>query len=216
MASLTLHLKCHRICTNRYSIQYQYKLLNLVLKRHTGEIIHASLNAPGSWHDARVARPLYELLSDKLPVGYYLVADTAFPQGAGRCPGKIHAPLQEGSSLPNDLDELSHALAFNRQLLSFRQSAEWGMRSLQGSFGRLRVPLPIEDIPFRQDLLEICVRLHNVRVRCVGINQTRNVYQPIWAPTEEAWLWSEFERLTFGEIRARDQVSRFHFGVQAQ
>ena len=90
------------------------------------------------------------------------------------------------------------------------------MRSLQGAFGRLCVPLPIDDLPSRQDLLEICVRLHNVRVRCVGISQIRNVYQPIWAPVEEARLWSEFERLTFGEIRARDQVSRFHFGVQAQ
>ena len=156
------------------------------------------------------------MLSEKLPVGYYLVSDTAFPQGAGRCPGKIHAPLQAGSNLPDDPDELSHVLAFNRQLLSVRQSVEWGMRSLQGAFGRLRVPLPIEDLQFRQDLLEICIRLHKVRVRCVGINQILNVYQPIWALVEEAWLWSEFKRLTFGEIRARDQVSRFHFGVQTQ
>ena len=187
-----------------------------MLNRYTGEIIHASLNAPGSWHDSRVARPLYELLSEKLPTGYYLVSDTAFPQGTGWCPGKIRAPLQAGSILPTDPDELAHVLLFNRQLLSFRQSVEWGMRSLQGAFGRLRVPLPIEDLPFRQDLLEICVRLHNVRVRCVGISQIRNVYQPLWAPVEEARLWSEFERLTFGQIRANDQVGRFHFDVQAQ
>ena len=156
------------------------------------------------------------MLSEKLPVGYYLVSDTAFPQGASRCPGKIRTPLQAGSNLLDNPDELSHVLTFNCQLLSFWQSVEWGMRSLQGAFGRLHVPLPIEDLQFRQDLLEICIRLHNVRVQCVGINQILNVYQPIWAPVEEAWLWSEFERLTFGEIRARDQVSRFHFGVQTQ
>ena len=144
------------------------------------------------------------------------MSDTAFPQGAGRCPGKIRAPLQAGSNLPSDLDELAHVLTFNRQLLLFQQSVEWGMRSLRGAFGRLHVPLPIEDLPFRQDLLEICIRLHNVRVRCVGISQIRNVYQPIWTPVEEVWLWSEFERLTFGQIRARDQVSRFHFSVQAR
>jgi len=91
-----------------------------------------------------------------------MVADTAFPQGAGRCPGKIRAPLQAGANLPVDPEELTYVLAFNRQLLSFRQSAEWGMRSLQGAFGRLRVPLPIEDPSSRQDLLEICVRLHNI------------------------------------------------------
>ena len=74
-----------------------------------------------------------------------MVSDMAFPQGAGRCPGKICAPLPAGSNLPANLDELAHVLAFNRQLLSFRQSVEWGMRSLQGAFNRLRVPLPIED-----------------------------------------------------------------------
>jgi len=183
---------------------------------YTGEIIYTCLNAPGSWHDSRVARPLYDVLAEVLPVGYYLVSDTAFPQGSGRCPGKIHAPLQAGSNLPGDPGELSQVLAFNRQLVSLRQSAEWGMRALQGVFGRLRVPLPIEDILFRQDLLEICIRLHNVRVRCVGINQILNVYQPVWAPVEDAWLWAQFEQVTFGEIRATDQVTRFHFGAQAQ
>ena len=90
------------------------------------------------------------------------------------------------------------------------------MWALQGAFGRLRVPLPIEDILFRQDLLEICIQLHNVRVRCVGINQILNVYQPVWAPVEDVWLWAQFEQVTFGEIRAMDQVTQFHFGAQAQ
>lgn len=127
------------------------------LKQHTGEIIHATLNAPGSWHDSRVTRPLYETLGEKLPAGYYMVSDSAFPQGASRCPGKIRAPLTAGSALPDDPDKLNQLFAFNRELLSFWQSAEWGMRLLQGAFGRLRVPLPIKDLPFRQDLLEICV-----------------------------------------------------------
>ena len=90
--------------------------------------------------------------------------------------------------MPDDPDELAEVLGFNRQLLSLRQSAEWGMRALQGSVGRRRSPLPIEDIRFRQDLLEICTRLHNVRVRCVGINQILNIYQPLWVPVEDAWL----------------------------
>jgi len=178
--------------------------------------MYACLNAPGSWHDSRVVCPLYDVLAEALPDGYYLVSDTAFPRGAGRCPGKICAALQAGSNLPDDPKELVEVLDFNRQLLSLRQSVEWGMRALQGSFGRLRIPLAIEDIAFRQDLLEICTRLHNVRVCCVGINQILNVYQPMWAPVEDAWLWSQFERVMFGEIRVADQVRRFYFGVQAQ
>ena len=169
------------------------------LIRSLGEIIYACLNAPGSWHDSRVARPLYDMLAETLPEGYYFVSDTAFPQGSGRCPGKIRAPLHAGSSLPNDPEELSQVIAFNRQLVSYRQSVEWGMWALQGAFGRLRVPLPIGDICFRQDLLEICVRLHNVRVRNVGINQILNVYQPMWAPVGDAWLWAQFKRATFGD-----------------
>lgn len=191
-------------------------ILNSRLTSCLGEIVHATLNAPGSWHDARVARPLFEVLSQQLPPGRYMAADSAFPQGAGRCPGKIRAPLTANSVLPEDQEGLARITAFNRDLVSFRQSAEWGMRSLRGAFGRLRVPLPIGDMEFRQDVLEICVRLHNLRVRCVGINQIRNVYQPLWAPVEDAWLWAEFERLTFGEIRAGDMVSRFHFGAHGR
>ncbi|KZV61810.1 hypothetical protein PENSPDRAFT_592328, partial [Peniophora sp. CONT] len=65
-------------------------------------------------------------------------------------------------------------------LLSYRQTAEWGMCALQGSFGRLRVPLEIENSERRGDLLETCLRLHNVRTAVVGISQIRNVYEPIW------------------------------------
>lgn len=136
---MSLHLHQQVWCS--YVVQ-----TNSILKCYTGEIIHASLNAPGSRHDSRVAYPLYKVLSEKLPVGYYLVSNTTFPQGASQCPGKICTPLQAGSNLPNDLNELSHIFTFNHQLLSFQQSAEWGMQSLQGTFGCLHVPLPIEDL----------------------------------------------------------------------
>jgi hypothetical protein len=157
----------------------------LVLIHYIGEIIYACLNAPGSWHDSRVARPLYDVLAEELPVGHYLVSDTAFPQGTGRCPGKICAPLLAGSNLPDDPEELRHVLTFNRQLVSLRQSAEWGMRALQGAFGRLCVPLTIEDIPFRQDLLEVCAcQNHSAdagRARAKGLvlrGRTVDVFTP--------------------------------------
>ncbi len=49
----------------------------------------ASLNAPGSWHDSHVARPIYNMLQYKVPHGYYLVADSAFPRGTGSIKDKI-------------------------------------------------------------------------------------------------------------------------------
>ena len=60
----------------------------------TGTILDAIINAPGSWHDSRVALPVYAHLRRDTPDGPYLVADTAFPRGS-RLSGKIMAPLNK-------------------------------------------------------------------------------------------------------------------------
>lgn len=99
-----------------------------------GVIIAAVLNAPGSWHDTRVARPLFDALRDRVPDGFYLCADSGFPKATGEVAGKLVAPLKAGEQVPADLMERSMVLEFNRNLVSYRQSAEWGMRALQGSF----------------------------------------------------------------------------------
>ncbi|KAG6808001.1 hypothetical protein H0H92_005724 [Tricholoma furcatifolium] len=110
----------------------------------SGEIITCKLNAPGSWHDSHVAHDIYERLRTKTPEGYYLVTDTAFPRGTDQIKGRIQAPLKEGAQLPSDPSIRQQLLEKNKQLLSFRQTAEWGNQALQGSFGRLRVPLEIQ------------------------------------------------------------------------
>ncbi|KAF9564958.1 hypothetical protein CPC08DRAFT_741246 [Agrocybe pediades] len=64
------------------------------------------INAPRSWHDAHVARSIYDQLKD-VPEGYYLVADTAFPRGTASIDGKIQAPLKSGQRIPaNPVDRL--------------------------------------------------------------------------------------------------------------
>jgi len=171
------------------------------------------LNAPGSWHDSHVARPLYEQLRTRVPDNYYLVADSAFPRGTTLIKGKIQAPIKGGAVVPSDPRELKKLLDFNRQLLSYRQTAEWGMRTMQGSFGRLRVPLDINDEMGRQVLLETCVRLNNIRARCVGINQIRSVYMPVWRASEDEQLWENLGNVLYKDIRKRDRVSRFHLEV---
>jgi hypothetical protein len=60
-------------------------------------------------------------------------------------------------------------------------------------------------------LLEICVRLNNLRAKLVGINQICNVYVPLWRQTEEEEkVWGSFETMFFGEQRCSDCVARFH------
>ncbi|CDO74523.1 hypothetical protein BN946_scf184846.g4 [Trametes cinnabarina] len=116
------------------------------------------LNAPGSWHDAKVARSIYDKLRNKTPAGYYLVTDTAFPRGDRSISGRIQAPLKSGQQVSDDPEEREALLARNRQLLSFRQTAEWGMRLLRAGFARLRVPMDINDPEGRLELLELMNR----------------------------------------------------------
>lgn len=71
------------------------------------------------------------------------MADTGFPRGTASIAGIIRAPLKGGKFVPQDPLARDALLRFNRQLLSYCQTAEWGMQTIQGSFGRLHVPLPI-------------------------------------------------------------------------
>lgn len=179
-----------------------------------GLIIGCRLNAPGSWHDAKIAQPIYAKLREHTPDGFYLVADTAFPRGTQSIQNRIKTPLKEGSKLPRDPQKRQSLLSFNRQLLSCRQAAEWGMRTLQGSFGRLRMPLQISNSKARAELLEVCVRLQNVRTSLVGINQIRNTFEPIWRASDD--LWDTFGDALITDISKKDRVSKFHVQYYAE
>ncbi|KAJ7366038.1 hypothetical protein DFH08DRAFT_797044 [Mycena albidolilacea] len=123
----------------------------------------------------------------------------------------MRAPIKTGKRLRGTEDEIEERLAFDRQLLSYRQTAEWGMCGLQGSFGHLRIPFEIGRQEGRGDLLEICVQLNNLHVQQVGINQIHTVYMPLWKQTQEQEeIWGNFENVLFGEQRRSDRVARFH------
>lgn len=84
------------------------------------------------------------------------------------------------------------------------------MRELQGSFSRLRVPLEIEDMEKRADLIESCFHLHNLRMQMVGINQIKNVYVPVWCEGGGERIWAGFENILFSDQRKHDRVRAFH------
>ena len=168
------------------------------------------INCPGSWHDSRVAEGIYDKLEHDTPDGYSIVADAAFPTGHNRIAGKILVPLKANEELPQNRTQREHKLQLSRSILSYRQTAEWGMRELQGSFGRLRILLGAEDMEKRADLIETCFRLHNLRTRLVGINQIKNVYVPAWSEGESGRVWEGFENILFSDQRKYDRVSRFH------
>jgi hypothetical protein len=104
-------------------------------------------------------------------------------------------------------------VALDHQLLSARQAVEWGMRTVQGSFGRLRLPLPAEKHEEREEILEICFRLTNVRVREVGISQIANTYMPEWEKRDSDRFWDHITEHYYPSVR-RDRISRYQLVVE--
>ena len=84
------------------------------------------------------------------------------------------------------------------------------MRELQGSFGRLQIPLGAEDMEKRANLIKTCFQLHNLRTRLDGINQIKNVYAPAWSEGESRRVWEGFENILFSDQRKYDHVGMFH------
>jgi hypothetical protein len=112
-----------------------------------------------------------------------------------------------GQRLQGTHEEIEAGMAFDQELLSYHQTAEWGNRGLQGSFGWLRVPLEINHVECRGDLLETCVRSFNLCARRVGMNQIRNVYMPLWQHDTNEEVWHNFKSMLFLDQRKNDQVA---------
>ena len=126
-----------------------------------------------------MAHPVYDQLVDHTPDGFYLVTDTAFLRGTAHVDKKLNAPLKQGNVLPRSLLHRTEHLALDCQLLSYWQTAEWGMRALQGGFGHLRAPLTV-DADARLILLHVVTCAYNLQTRCVGLNKIWAVYCDIW------------------------------------
>ncbi len=80
-----------------------------------------------------------------------------------------------GSSAPT-AEERREDFKQLRQATSARQTAEWGMLSIQTSFPQLRDRFHYEECGERQIILKMMVLLYNLRARMVGINQICNTY----------------------------------------
>jgi len=155
-------------------------IANVLAYSPDGCIMFASYNNPGCWHDAACSEVLFRVLHEKTPRGYSIVADSAFPSSKLMAT-RILTPLKASSRLPDDADARRDAIARHNVVTSLRQAAEWGMRSVQASFPRIKLPdgLPA-DKHKRARILFIIFRLFNFRVRVVGVNQIRTVFHPQW------------------------------------
>ncbi|RPA77984.1 hypothetical protein BJ508DRAFT_203240 [Ascobolus immersus RN42] len=181
---------------------------NLFVFAPDGTIIFATINAPGSWHDSAVARNLYCTLISDTPDGFFLIADTAFPASSPTLKGKIKTPPKRNAAAVFQTPEEAFRLVrFFEKLVSARQAAEWGMHALQGPFGRLKIPMSSNDDEFRGLVLDICCRLHNLRTRCVGVNQIKTVYEEVW---KQSGVFKDFADMLFKDIHANDRIRRYY------
>ncbi|CAO3621779.1 unnamed protein product [Mucor hiemalis] len=143
-----------------------------------GCICFVNSNLPGSWHDAKIARPLYHVnfTSRRCPEPYRLLADSAFPCRKEYATKILSVPKEKTLKSRNRSKE---DCVRDAVITKHRQAAEWGMRALQASFGRIHLRLPV-DKSERALILSVIWKLHNFQVRTVGINQIRTVYYKQW------------------------------------
>lgn len=142
-----------------------------------GCVFYAKINHPGSCADSTIAAGLERLINQKLPRPFAVLADSAFPRSE-----RIKTSYKRGA-LDNiiDEDELETIVREHTAVVGVRQAAEWGMRGLQGSFARLTLRLTT-DSEKRGRIIAVCVRLHNLKARKIGINQIRTVYGSDYNP----------------------------------
>lgn len=154
---------------------------NLFVWNVFGELIHAAVNFPGSWHDTKLAGAsglYFPKLSDEMtPPGYAILGDSAFVNNTQTTHGKVirGRKTNETSDIPESAALAAVDIIMQRVMPSERQSAEWGVRAIKGPFARLKVPLPA-DSRKRLRLLRICCHLFNFRTRYVGLNQILTTY----------------------------------------
>lgn len=151
-----------------------------------GTIIWFSVNSPGSFHDVKVARELIEeFLQDpeKTLAGLGLFGDVGFRKRA--IERNILTILKKNDAFwrsPNKSKAAKAVRAWEKRtekwIFTHRMAVEWAFAGFKSTFRRLNAVLP-KDETKRARLLELCVRMHNYRLRSSPsyCNQIRTVYE---------------------------------------
>ena len=107
-----------------------------------GTIVMAMVNCPGSMHDSELASKGSPSMYDKIDMMYeqhgaVCVMDSAFATSNKQSiiKSKKRETITTTAQTPEEYEILVQAV-------SMRQSSEWGMRALQGAFGRLKAVWP--------------------------------------------------------------------------
>jgi len=94
---------------------------------------------------------------------------------------KILLPLTARTVLPSDPLLRQRVECLSAAVVRGRQAAEWGMRTLQGMFARLKSILPV-DAHKRATILQVSFGLFNFQTRCGMVNHIRTSFSMEWTP----------------------------------
>ena len=153
--------------------KHNHFVTNIFAFAPNGSIIAYTLNGPGTWHDSTLAHwgSSYSKLQKCWEEHHgKVLMDSAFASNM------YEFIIQSSQNIP--VTEGRQAMLLGQQATSCRQSAEWGMRGLQGSFPRLKDRIIYEENGEQAIILRFITLLYNYKVQNVGINQILSHYMP--------------------------------------
>ncbi len=174
---------------------------NIFLFSPEGKIIYGVFNAPGSWHDSHVAQPLVTLVIAVMG-NYKICVDQGFKRG-GILFGKFVGPMSRRSR--QNLSPLLRReyIELHNKYVSLRQSSEWGMRALQGTFSRLKSRLTSNSL-LRHNIIFSILLLHNFRTARVGLNQIAVVFNPHYEASINIYGYDRIARYYDNDLNYED------------
>jgi hypothetical protein len=140
-----------------------------------GKVFIAAINFPGSWADGSLCAHFFDSICRRIGP-YNICVDQGFPR-SGDAWNILVRPMNERSARHLHPSVRDNMLKVSNVFTSLRQSSEWGMQALQGSFPRCKKRLP-DNCKMRRWVLESIVLIHNFRTDLVGSNQISTVFDP--------------------------------------
>jgi hypothetical protein len=166
-------------CTTGYN--------NIFVATPDGCIIAAAIAYPGSMHDSTVGLDIMPGLFRQLRVNPdgsprdALAGDIGFRSAFFQ--KHIVIPLSNGDIVPEG-PEGELLVKLSRHITTVRQAIEWTNHTIKQTNLRLSLRLP-HDPKRAGDIIETCVRMHNLRTRWEGIGQLHAVYASLMAARVE-------------------------------
>ena len=161
----------------------QFAVNNCIVFDQFGCIVKYELCAPGSFHDARIARNTFAChASDEWnPNKFGLIVDSGYTghdKSGNDGEAAVFRPMNSDRIDMNDPVLNALALKFSAYIVTRRQANEWGNGAWKRSWPRILAPMQYSKLDKLHLVLELSIHLQNFRTRRVGFNQLKTTFMP--------------------------------------